>query len=374
MDCPEKSEEYRRTMGETAAALPRIVEAEDLEAAVELCYREGWTDGLPVIPATERPLRRIIDYLGMKPEQVIGVVPPRRGVATVEKVAINCVMAGCLPEYVPIVIAALHAMLEPEFNLEGVQTTTNPCAPLVMVSGPGVRKFGFNTKDCALGHGSRANAAVGRAVRLILWNIGGGYPGSPCRTTHGHPGYYSYCIAEDPDANPWEPLHVTRGFDAADTVVTVTAVDGPHSVATGALVNSPEQVLTNIADSIARLGSNNQYGGQLVVVLGPMAAKCLADGGYDKARVVGELALRATRTVEEVLRNKNIDHMPAQELAELRSRKDAEPFHYIRAAEDVVLLTTGSWGAVGGYAAVCPGWGHFGGFTQSKRVQFPNGD
>ena len=374
MDCPEKSEEYRRTMGETAAALPRIVEAEDLEAAVELCYREGWTDGLPVIPATERPLRRIIDYLGMKPEQVIGVVPPRRGVATVEKVAINCVMAGCLPEYVPIVIAALHAMLEPEFNLEGVQTTTNPCAPLVMVSGPGVRKFGFNTKDCALGHGSRANAAVGRAVRLILWNIGGGYPGSPCRTTHGHPGYYSYCIAEDPDANPWEPLHVTRGFDAADTVVTVTAVDGPHSVATGALVNSPEQVLTNIADSIARLGSNNQYGGQLVVVLGPMAAKCLADGGYDKARVVGELVRRATRTVEEVLRNKNIDHMPAQELAELRSRKDAEPFHYIRAAEDVVLLTTGSWGAVGGYAAVCPGWGHFGGFTQSKRVQFPNGD
>ena len=195
LDCPRQSAEHLRTMPPTAAALPRIVEAEDLEAAVELCYREGWTDGLAVIPATAAPVQRIIDYLGMEADRVIGIVPPRRGIATVEKIAVNCVMAGCLPEYVPIVIAALQAMLEPEFNLEGVQTTTNPCAPLVIVSGPAVRKLGFNTKDCALGHGSRANASIGRAVRLILWNIGGGYPGSPCRTTHGHPGYYSYCIA-----------------------------------------------------------------------------------------------------------------------------------------------------------------------------------
>ena len=358
-------------MPQAPTALRRIVEVEDLESAVELCYQEGWTDGLPVIPATEASIRRILDYLGMKPETVIGIVPPRRGIATVEKIAINCVMAGCLPAYVPLVIAALQAMLEPEFNLEGVQTTTNPCAPLVMVSGPAVRELGFNTRDCALGHGSRANAAIGRAVRLILWNIGGGYPGSPCRTTQGHPGYYSYCIAEDPETNPWEPLHVTRGFAEADTVVTVTAVDAPHSVATGALVNSPEQVLTNIADSIARLGSNNQYGGQVVVVLGPMAAKCLADGGYDKARVVDELISRATRKVSDVLRNKNIDHMPAEELRELRTKKDDDPFHYIRMAENIVILTTGSWGAVGGYAAVCPGWGHFGGFTQSRRVLFP---
>ena len=352
-------------------ALPSIIEAEDLDAAVELCYREGWTDGLPVIPATEAPVRRILDYLGVRPDSVVGTVPPRRGIATIEKIAINCVMAGCRPEYVPIVIAALRAMLEPEFNLEGVQTTTNPCAPLVMVSGPAVRDFGFNTKDCALGHGSRANAAIGRAVRLILWNIGGGYPGAPCRTTHGHPGYYSFCFAEDPETNPWEPLHVTRGFSAEDTVVTVTAVDGPHSVATGALVNSPEQVLTNIADSIARLGSNNQYGGQAVIVLGPMAAKCLADGGYDKAKVAAELVRRATRPVAEVLRNKNIDHMPAAELAEIRAKKDNDAFHYIRSVDNLVILTTGSWGAVGGYAAVCPGWGHFGGFTQSKLVEFP---
>jgi len=154
-------------------------------------------------------------------------------------------------------------------------------------------------------------------------------------------------------------------------VVTVTAVDAPHAVATGALVNSPGQVLTNIADSIAYLGSNNQYGGQAVVILGPMAAKCLADGGYDKAKVVGELVRRATRPVAEVLRNKNIDHMPAEELDQLRKKRDDDLFHYIRKVENLVLLTTGSWGAVGGYAAVCPGWGHFGGLTQSRKVQFP---
>ena len=123
-------------MQDASLALPRIVEVEDLESAVELCYRENWTDGLPVIPATAPAIRRILDYLGRDPQAVVGVVPPRCGVATIEKIAINCVMAGCLPEYVPVVIAALEAMLEPQFSLEGVQTTTNPCAPLVMVSGP----------------------------------------------------------------------------------------------------------------------------------------------------------------------------------------------------------------------------------------------
>src|SRR3954468_13413424 len=310
-----------------AAALPRIVEAEDLESAVELCYRENWTDGLPVIPATEPALRKILDYLKRDPQEVVGIIPPRRGIATIEKIAINCVMAGCLPEYVPVVLAALEAMLEPDFNLEGVQTTTNPCAPLVMVGGPAVKTLGFNTKDCALGHGSRANAAIGRAVRLILWNIGGGYPGAPCRTTHGHPGYYSFCIAEDADTNPWEPLQVTRGFKKDDTVVTVTAVDAPHATASGALVNSSDQVLTQIADAIARLGSNNVYGGHTVLVFGPMAAKNLADGGYDKARVAEELKKRATRPASEVRANKGAEHMPADEYAKLLAMKDDERFH-----------------------------------------------
>jgi hypothetical protein len=348
-----------------------MFEVEDLDAAVELCFRERWTDGLPVTPATEPAVRRMIDYLGRDPDEVLGIVAPRRGIATLEKVVVNCVMAGCLPEYVPIVIAALEAILDPSFNLEGVQTTTNPCAPLVMVSGPAVRRLGFNTQDCALGHGSRANASIGRAIRLILWNIGGGYPGSPCRTTHGHPGYYSYCIAEDPDNNPWEPLHVTRGFAAQDTVVTVTAVDAPHATATGALVSPAEQVLINIADAIARLGSNNQFGGHMVLVFGPMAAKCLAESGLDKAGVARQLMRLAVRPAADMLRNRYVEHMPAPELERLRALPADAPFHFIRDIDSIVMLTTGSRGAVGSYAAVCPGWGHFGGLTQSRRVRFP---
>lgn len=343
-----------------------------MEEAFERCYREGWTDGLPVIPATPRAVERMLAYLRRDPDEVVGIVPPRRGIATIEKIVVNCIMAGCLPEYAPIVIAAVQAMLEPEFNLEGVQTTTNPCAPLVMVAGPAVRRFGFNTRDCALGHGSRANAAIGRAVRLILWNIGGGYPGTPCRTTHGHPGYYSFCFAEDPDTNPWEPMQVTRGFAENDTVVTVTAVDGPHSTATGALVNTADQVLTNIAETIARLGSNNQFGGHLVLAFGPMAAKRLAESGYDKAGVVRALTERATRRPDEMLANRYVEHMPAGELARLRAMKPGERFHYIRGPECVTVLVTGSMGAVGSYTAVCPGWGHFGGLTQSRRVVFPD--
>lgn len=351
--------------------MPRLVEVEDLDAAVELCYRERWTDGLPVVPATEPAVRRMLDYLGRDPGEELGIVPPRRGIATVEKVVVNCVMAGCLPQYVPVVLAALEAMLDPDFNLEGVQTTTNPCAPLVMVSGPAVQRLGFNTKDCALGHGSRANASIGRAVRLILWNIGGGYPGEPCRTTHGHPGYYSYCFAEDAETNPWEPLHVTRGFAPEDTVVTVTAVDGPHACATGALVNPPEQVLGHLAEAIAQLGSNNQFGGHMVLAFGPMTAKRLAEGGYDKVRVVRELMRRAVRPARDLLANGHVEHMPQPDLARLRAMRPDEPFAYIRSPENVVMLVTGSWGAVGSYTAVCPGWGHFGGFTQSQRVEFP---
>jgi hypothetical protein len=348
-----------------------ITEAADLDAAVELCYARGWSDGLPVIPPTPAAVERVLEYLGGDSARVIGVVPPRNGIATVEKVAVNCVMAGCRPEYVPVVIAALEAMLASDFNLHGVQTTTNGCAPLVMVSGPAVRELDFNTRDCALGHGARANGSIGRAVRLILWNMGGGYPGSPCRTTHGHPGYWSYCIAEDPETNPWEPLHVTRGFAADETVVTVAAVDAPHATNTGALLNPPDEVLTILADAIARLGSNGVLGGDTVLALGPMAATCLAQSGLGKADVASELARRATRPVAELRRHRFIEHLAPDEWRRFEALPDNAAFPYLRSPERLVILVTGSWGAIGGYAAVCPGWGHFGGHAQSRAVHVP---
>ena len=350
----------------------RIVEAADLEAAVEICYQQKWTDGLPVVPPTRGAIERILNYLKRDPGEVIGVVPPRSGVATIEKVAINCVMAGCKPEYVPIVIAAVEAVLEEGFNLNGVQTTTHACAPLCVVSGPGVKTLGFNTREGTLGHGCRASATIGRALRLVLWNIGGGFPGDPCKTTLGHPGYFSFCMAEDQDANPWESLHVERGFGTEDTVVTVTATTAPSSVATGAGYSPVEDVLCLLGDSIATLGSNNITGGDMVLVLGPMAAKSLAEAGLSKRQVKDGIMKFATRPVHEAKRRRSIAKTHPMHWSHVVDENDPNArVPWVRSADNLVIVVSGGWGSGAGFCALCAGWGALGGHTQSKRVEFP---
>jgi hypothetical protein len=351
----------------------RIIGADDLEQAVELCYRMKWTDGLPVVPPTRGAIEPILGHLGRDPQEVVGVVPPRNGIATIEKIAINSAMAGCRPEYVPIVIAAVEAMLEERFNLNGVQTTTHACAPLTMVSGPAVRALGFNTREGALGHGCRAAAAIGRAVRLVLWNIGGGFPGEPCKTTLGHPGYFTFCVAEDPDTNPWEPLHVERGFRAEDTVVTVTATAAPQSVATGAGYSPVEDVLYLLADSMNTLGSNNITGGDLVLILGPMAARSLADSGMSRFQVKQELMRLATRPVRDAKRRRSISKTHPMHWSHIVDENDPDaPVPFVRSPENLVLLVAGGWGSGAGFCAVCAGWGALGGYTVSRRAALPD--
>lgn len=351
----------------------RVFTAADMEAASEFCYQQKWTDGLPVVPPTRGAIERIIDYLQRDGNEVIGVVPPRNGIASVEKIAINCVMAGCKPEYVPLVIAAVEAILEERFNLNGVQTTTHACAPLCIVSGAAVKTLDFNTREGTFGHGCRATASIGRAVRLILWNIGGGYPGEPCKTTLGHPGYYSFCIAEDQDSNPWESLHVERGFGKEDTVVTMSGVTAPQSIATAAGYGPAEDVLYLLADSITNLGSNNITGGDVVLVLGPMAAKNLADAGLSKQDVKTEIMRLATRPVREAKRRSTIAESNPMHWNKLVDANDDDaPVPFVRSAENLILLTTGGWGSGAGFCCVCAGWGSLGGLTTSKRVTFPN--
>lgn len=348
-------------------------EAADLTAAIELCYERNWTDGAPVVPPTAEAVERMIAYLGRDPGKVIGVIPPRDGLATIETIAINSVMAGCKPEHVPIVIAAVKAMLQERFNLNGVQTTTHSCAPLTMVSGPAVKRLGFNTREGAFGHGCRASFAVGRAVRLVLWNIGGGYPCDPCKTTQGHPGYYSFCIADDADSNPWEPLHVDHGYQPEDTAVIVTAVEGPHLVAPAAGYCPVEDVFFILADAVARIGSPSVGGGDMVLVLSPMAAKALADAGYSKSAVKQELMRLATRPVRDVKRR----HISAPETHPMHWKNftdptnDDAPVPYIRSMENLEILVAGGWGSGGAFSSLCPGWGLHGGFTVSQKVEFP---
>ncbi|MGE5524618.1 MAG: hypothetical protein ACM3SS_12960 [Rhodospirillaceae bacterium] len=351
----------------------RVFDAADLEAAVEFCYQQNWTDGLPVVPPTRGAIERILQYLRRDPAEVVGIVPPRNGVATVEKIAINCTMAGCKPEYVPAVIAAVQAMLEERFNLNGVQTTTHACAPLCIVSGPAVKSLAFNTKEGALGHGCRAAAAIGRAIRLILWNIGGGYPGEPCKTTLGHPGYFSFCVAEDPDANPWQPLHVERGFAVQDSVVTLTAATAPYSVATGSGYGTADDVLYLLADSIATLGSNNITGGDLVLVMGPMTAQALADAGLSKRQVKEEIARLATRPVREAKRRHSIAPTHPMHWSHIVDPSDDDArVPFVRSADNIVITVTGGWGSGAGFCALCAGWGTLGGLTVSRRIDFPS--
>lgn len=347
----------------------RTFELDELDDAVELCYEQRWTDGLPVIPPTQRAIDRILTFLARDPQEVVGVIPPGNGVATIEKIAINCVMAGCKPEYVPIVITAVRAMLEERFNLNGVQTTTHGCAPLAIISGPVVKELGFNTKEGAFGHGCRPSATIGRAIRLVLWNVGRGYPGEPCKTTHGHPGYYSFCVAEDEDTNPWGPVHVDRGLARDASVVTVVATEGPRLIGTGAGYSPASDVLWMLADAIAGLSSSNVHGGDMVLVMGPMAARNLADAGFSKREVVDELMRRATRPVREVKHRRSISEQhPMHWTKVVDPNDDDAPVPFIRKPENLVMLVSGGWGSGGAFCSLCPGWGAPGGYAVSRQI------
>ena len=216
--------------GEFPRQRVELVRDADPVAAVNRLYRErGWTDGLPIVPPTEIAVLEFLNATDRDPREVIGVLPPRQGEATVERIAANAVMAGCCPEYFPVVLAAIEALADPLFNLDSVQATTHPVAPLIVVNGPIVREIGLNGGYNAFGQGCRANVTIGRAVRLVLMNVGGGLPGSGDRATQGSPAKLAYCVAENEAGSPWEPLHVEAGFPRDASVVTVFGCEGPHN-------------------------------------------------------------------------------------------------------------------------------------------------
>src|SRR5260370_4645505 len=188
-----------------------VVTAADYEEAVELFFARGWTDGLPVVLPTRRRVEALIEHAGRDPQESLGAVPPKGGPATVEKLAVNAVMGGCRPEHFPVVLAAIEAMLDPVHNLNGVLQTTHMCVSLVIVNGPIARALGINARDGVFGNRYRANAAIGRGVRLALSNLRGAPPSDTDKSTLSHPGEYAFCIAEEEQDNPWPPLHADQG-------------------------------------------------------------------------------------------------------------------------------------------------------------------
>ena len=217
-------------------------------------------------------------------------VPPRHGSLTREVLAINMVMAGCKPEYAPVVRAAMLALTAKAFNLNGVQATTHMAAPLLVVNGPIAREIGMNGDCNAFGSGNRANATIGRAMRLVLLNVGGGWPGDLDKSTLGHPGKYTYCVAENEAESPWAPYHVEKGFSAEDSTVFVLAAEPPHSV-TNHVANDPEGILDSICSAMSTIANNNAVSsGHCAVVIGPEHARTIAGKGWTRHDVRNYLA------------------------------------------------------------------------------------
>ncbi|MBI2908797.1 MAG: hypothetical protein HYX92_14235 [Chloroflexi bacterium] len=257
-----------------------------IQAANRLFYERGWTDGMPVIPPTRGEVEKMLEYTDRDPAEVVAVFKPRRGKATVEKIAINAVMAGCIPEYFPVVLAAVDAMAEPKFNLAGIIATTNPASPLVIINGPAVKELEFNYGYGLFGSVMRANATIGRAVRLVILNIAGGEPGIYDRSTFGQAGKYSFCIAENEDENPWEPLHVELGYPKDTSTITVFGGAAPHNIL-DMMSTTAKGVLTTIVHNVVASGSNNIVagGGQPLIIFGPEQASVLAREGFDKKKI-----------------------------------------------------------------------------------------
>ena len=257
----------------------------NFESVQELYLERGWTDGLPIVPPTIERVEAMLAATPRDPQEIIGEIPPNWGSATVEKLAINAVMAGCKPKYLPVVITAVEAMCDPVFNLYAIQATTHPCAPLIIVNGPICDELGLHGGSGAFGPGWRPNATIGRAVRLAQLNVGGARPGVGDMSTQGAPSKYTYCVPENQEANPWEALHIERGFGVEQSTVTVLAGEPPHNINDHS-GSSAEDILTIVAGAISITGANNAYtGGETLLALGPEHAATIADDGFGKREI-----------------------------------------------------------------------------------------
>ena len=263
----------------------RVEAPNSLDAINDLYYQRGWTDGLPIVPPTEERVWEMIRSSHQDPSKVMGRFPPRNGTATVEKVAINAVMAGCQPDHFPVVIAATEAVCREEFNVGGIQSTTGGAAPVIIINGPLTSQLSINADSGAFGHGYRANATIGRALRLVMRNIGGAIPGETDKSTLGHAGKYTMCIAENEGRSPWEPLHVERGYPRDTSTVTVVGVTGSLQLSE-MTATSGREVLNTFCASLTIPGTFTHYiigrRNPVLLVLGPEHASEMAAEGFRK--------------------------------------------------------------------------------------------
>jgi hypothetical protein len=263
------------------------VELADLEDEVEAAYARGWTDGLPVVPPTEARVLAMLAGTSRAPSEVVAVVPPDLVPCTVEKVAVNAVLAGCLPEHLPVVLAAVEGACTEAFNMHGILATTFPAGPVLVVNGPLGKAIGMGSGINALGQGNRANATIGRALQLVVRNVGGGRPGEVDRATHGQPGKYTSCFAEAEDGSPFEPLGASRGVPG--DALTLFAGSGWVPVV-DQLSRTPQSLARSFAAALrALVHPKLALAFDALLVVSPEHGRVLREGGWDRSRLLAEL-------------------------------------------------------------------------------------
>ena len=325
----------------------RKIEVDEQSDDMELCFERGWTDGLPVTPPTDERVLRMLSGTTRSPTEIVGRIPPYLAECTVEKVAINAVLAGCKPEYMPVLLAALEAALEPVFTLHGVLATTYFSSPIVIVNGPIAGKIGMQCGLNALGQGNRANATIGRALNLIVRNVGGGRPGEADRATLGAPSKFTLCFAEDESDPAWEPLSVARGFPRGASTVTLFQGHGVEAFV-DQKTRTPEGLSRSIGMSLVKIGHPRLVqSARAVLVLSPEHYRIYREAGWDRARVERALFDATVRPGSEILAG--LDGVGEGVPAE-RASEPVPKFH-----EDGLLVVRAG-GAAGLFSAILPGW------------------
>lgn len=345
-----------------ADGAPLFEASEDLDAINALYRERRWGDGLPVVPPTVERVARMLEHSIRARREVVARLAPGYGAATVERIAINAVLAGCAPEFLPVVIAAVEAVADPAFNLQGIQATTNPVAVWIIVNGPAAARLQVNAAHNCLGQGAWANATIGRALRLCLQNIGGALPGEMDRATQGQPGKYTFCCAENEAESPWASLHVERGYAQDASTVTVVGAEGTMNMNTHC--KDAADLLRIIAETMMHPASNEYcHGGEPWLVLAPEHAAILHEAGYTKSDVRQQLWTRS-RMPASRMSAKDLLRVLASRTAELGAIEPETLLPIAPRPEDIGLIVAGGPGT---HSVYVPSFGNTRAITREIR-------
>ena len=345
----------------------RVDVPDSFDGVQDYCWRQGWTDGLPVVPPTEDLVRRMLAGYGEDPSRSLGVIQPRNAKVTLEKLAINSVMAGCQPEFFPVVVAAVEAVLQKEFNVAGVSTTTGGGTPVIIVNGPLAKQLGINGDAGCFGPGYRANAAIGRALRLVIRNLAGVIPGEMDKATLSNPGRFSFCFAENEERSPWEPRHIELGFAPTSSIVTVTGIRNIYTVMETTVPTGTE-ILHTMVGTMKGTAVSNYYqlgtGAQITLVVCPEHAAEIHASGFSKSDIRQFIYQNARMPLREL---KDVAHYANRNWPDWIDETNSETLvPIVRDAEDIVVVVAGGDGR---HSAWLAGWG----VTRivTKEINFP---